>query len=79
MIAHDADDGYGWIDEHLQGSYMPDVLNGIAFDEENDRLFLTGKQWSKMFEVKVVPMDPDSARAHAENVRRKCIPDPFPL
>ncbi len=30
------------------------VLNGIAYDEENDRLFVTGKKWAKVFEIKLV-------------------------
>lgn len=29
------------------------VLNGIAYDAENDRLFVTGKKWSKIFEIKL--------------------------
>ena len=32
-----------------------DVMNGIAYDAEGDRLFVTGKNWPKLFEVKVVP------------------------
>jgi glutamine cyclotransferase len=31
-----------------------DVLNGIAYDEAHDRLFVTGKLWPKLFEVRVV-------------------------
>jgi glutamine cyclotransferase len=31
------------------------VLNGIAYDAKRDRLFVTGKQWPKVFEIKVVP------------------------
>ena len=31
------------------------VLNGIAYDKQRDRLFVTGKQWPRLFEVKVVP------------------------
>src|SRR5262249_54880688 len=31
-----------------------DVLNGIAYDEAHDRLFVTGKLWPKLFEIKVV-------------------------
>jgi len=31
-----------------------DVLNGIAYDAEHDRLFVTGKLWPKVFEIKVV-------------------------
>ena len=30
-----------------------DVLNGIAYDAEADRLFVTGKLWPKLFEIKV--------------------------
>jgi glutamine cyclotransferase len=32
-----------------------DVLNGIAYDAAGDRLFVTGKWWPKLFEIKVVP------------------------
>ena len=31
------------------------VLNGIAYDAKHDRIFVTGKQWPKVFEIKVVP------------------------
>ena len=31
-----------------------DVLNGIAFDEKNERLFVTGKRWPKLFEIELV-------------------------
>ncbi len=30
------------------------VLNGIAYDAQHDRLFVTGKQWPAVFEIKVV-------------------------
>jgi glutamine cyclotransferase len=46
----------GWID--LTGLLSPsdrvdiDVLNGIAYDAEGDRLFVTGKLWPKLFEIK---------------------------
>lgn len=30
-----------------------DVLNGIAYDAQHDRLFVTGKLWPKLFEIKV--------------------------
>jgi glutamine cyclotransferase len=29
------------------------VLNGIAYDQAGDRLFVTGKNWSKLFEITV--------------------------
>ena len=33
-----------------------DVLNGIAYDKEGKRIFLTGKRWSKLFEVDIVKL-----------------------
>jgi glutamine cyclotransferase len=32
-----------------------DVLNGIAYDAEGDRLFVTGKKWPALFEIQLVP------------------------
>ncbi len=34
-----------------------DVLNGIAYDPENNRLFVTGKLWSKLFEIELIPLE----------------------
>ncbi len=31
-----------------------DVLNGIAYDHDNDRLFVTGKNWPRLFEIEIV-------------------------
>lgn len=31
------------------------VLNGIAYDQKNNRLFVTGKLWPKLFEIELVP------------------------
>lgn len=31
-----------------------DVLNGIAYDPEGDRLFVTGKLWPKLFQIRIV-------------------------
>jgi glutaminyl-peptide cyclotransferase len=56
----DPSDGHvaGWID--LSGLLKPGevtseeaVLNGIAYDEQGDRLFVTGKLWPKLFEIKL--------------------------
>jgi len=30
-----------------------DVLNGIAYDQQHDRLFVTGKFWPKLFEIRL--------------------------
>lgn len=48
----------GWVDLEglLPGVYQLDpeaVLNGIAYDATHDRLFVTGKLWPKLFEIKV--------------------------
>jgi glutamine cyclotransferase len=31
------------------------VLNGIAYDSQRDRLFVTGKEWPTIFEIKIFP------------------------
>jgi len=31
-----------------------EVLNGIAFDKENNRIFVTGKHWGKLYEIELV-------------------------
>ena len=47
----------GWIDLH--GLLDPreaggvDVLNGIAYDAAGDRLFVTGKLWPRLFEIRI--------------------------
>lgn len=52
----------GWI--NLEGlldltavTQTYDVLNGIAYDEVNDRLFVTGKWWPQLYEIKLVPLN----------------------
>ncbi|KAF0239028.1 MAG: hypothetical protein FD181_413 [Prolixibacteraceae bacterium] len=32
-----------------------DYLNGIAYDNKTERLFVTGKLWPKLFEIKIIP------------------------
>lgn len=41
--------------------YNTDVLNGIAYDAATDRLFVTGKDWDKLFEVRLKPQAHASA------------------
>ena len=31
-----------------------DVLNGIAWDSAGQRIFVTGKNWPKLFEIEVI-------------------------
>ena len=39
-------------DEQRSGT---DVLNGIAYNPESKNLYVTGKYWPKLFEIKLVP------------------------
>jgi glutaminyl-peptide cyclotransferase len=36
-----------------------DVLNGIAYDAKQDRLFVTGKRWPLIYEIKLFLLPPD--------------------
>jgi glutaminyl-peptide cyclotransferase len=40
------------------------VLNGIAYDAAHDRLFVTGKNWPKLFEIRVLPAGQLSKSKH---------------
>ena len=64
-----------------QQTYRVDVLNGIAHDSENDKLYITGKQWSKMFEVEVIEMDDEMVKktGGVSGMRKRCIPRTRPL
>jgi len=48
-----------WIDltgiQSLKNMDSNDVLNGIAYDANADRLFVTGKMWPHIFEIKLIP------------------------
>jgi glutaminyl-peptide cyclotransferase len=50
----------GWLDLSGLLASRPstghvDVLNGIAYDAANDRLFVTGKLWPWLFEIRLIP------------------------
>ncbi len=50
----------GWIELEgllsLEHSNEPvDILNGIAYDVMNERLFVTGKLWPSLFEIELIP------------------------
>ena len=50
----------GWIDltgllPVVEQGSRDAVLNGIAYDARHDRLFVTGKLWPKVFEIRVMP------------------------
>ena len=60
IISPEGGEVKGKIDLHgiLQENEIPghkvDVLNGIAYDAREDRLFVTGKLWPKLFEIKLL-------------------------
>jgi glutamine cyclotransferase len=36
------------------GEHTDNVLNGIAYDEKTDRLFVTGKRWTRVYEIQLI-------------------------
>ncbi|WOH08828.1 hypothetical protein DCAR_0728278 [Daucus carota subsp. sativus] len=50
-----------------------DVLNGIAWDKENNRIFVTGKLWPKLYEIK---LHPAKKELHG-NIEDICMPKRF--
>lgn len=50
-----------WIDltglsEQGSGTINPEaVLNGIAYDSQHQRMFVTGKLWNKLFQIELIP------------------------
>lgn len=48
----------GWIDlsgllNSMDKTGKEDVLNGIAYDAVNDKIYVTGKYWPKLYEIKL--------------------------
>lgn len=66
----------GWID--CTGLLSPSdqtggegaVLNGIAYDVLGDRLFVTGKLWPKIFQIKLVPKSPPKLQSRTQRKNR---------
>lgn len=53
------DDGevIGWINLtglEKQSDLSKNVLNGIAFDQTNNHLFITGKNWPHLYEILLI-------------------------
>ena len=48
-----------WIDltgiDDSENHNTEEVLNGIAYNRNTDRLFVTGKMWSKLYEIELIP------------------------
>jgi len=45
----------GIINMYKNSTDKIDFLNGIAYQQKNKRLFVTGKYWPKIFEIKIIP------------------------
>jgi glutamine cyclotransferase len=48
----------GWINmkglQNKENQDLNDVFNGIAYDSKAERLFVTGKRWPQLFEIKII-------------------------
>ena len=61
IVIIDPDDGrvegiidFAGIHSQLTVTYSTDVMNGIAYDPADGRVFVTGKNWDKLFEIEAV-------------------------
>ncbi|XP_022878847.1 glutaminyl-peptide cyclotransferase-like isoform X1 [Olea europaea var. sylvestris] len=54
------------------GEMSIDVLNGIAWDEKRNRIFVTGKLWPKLYEIKLHKMK----TPFKGDIKRLCMPMP---
>ena len=63
VISPESGDVVGRLDmagllDHTAGRFLlANYLNGIAYDGVNDRLFVTGKLWPRLYEIEIVPRD----------------------
>ncbi|KAL5080894.1 hypothetical protein RYX36_009315 [Vicia faba] len=70
----------GWIflpnlrKELIKAGNAIDVLNGIAWDAEQERIFVTGKLWPKLYEIKVLPIKSTIEEGMVEQL---CLRKPF--
>ena len=51
-----------WLDltglpETLRHGDLDAVLNGIAYDPVQDRLFVTGKMWPHLYQISLLPLE----------------------
>ena len=63
----------------ILGESKPSYLNGIAYDKDNDRIFVTGKDWPKLFEIKLVllPISSIITDVIPNGIVLKLRPNPF--
>jgi glutamine cyclotransferase len=49
----------GWINmsglQSMENQDPDNVLNGVAYDAASGRIFVTGKRWSQLFEIQLIP------------------------
>ena len=63
IVRIDPDNGdvLGWIDlgnlYTSPGRGSEQVLNGIAYDADADRIYVTGKNWPQLYEIETVPAE----------------------
>eukprot|EP00208_Stichococcus_sp_RCC1054_P005758 CAMPEP_0206141564 /NCGR_PEP_ID=MMETSP1473-20131121/13375_1 /ASSEMBLY_ACC=CAM_ASM_001109 /TAXON_ID=1461547 /ORGANISM="Stichococcus sp, Strain RCC1054" /LENGTH=324 /DNA_ID=CAMNT_0053536179 /DNA_START=227 /DNA_END=1201 /DNA_ORIENTATION=+ len=70
----------GWVnlsgllaqERHARPQARIDVLNGIAWDGQRKRLFVTGKWWQKLYQVQL--QEAPQTAEHLNQVRGLCIP-----
>lgn len=69
----------GQADGKLPGREQPEVLNGIAFDEQQRRLFVGGKLWPRIYQVELEEVPAAEAAGALKAARQACIPQGDPL
>jgi glutamine cyclotransferase len=57
------------------GDPVPDVLNGFAWAEDGEKLFVTGKFWPRLFQVRQKVMSGVNNEMK-QKIRDECIIDP---
>ncbi|CAL8471356.1 g10898 [Coccomyxa elongata] len=59
--------------QNIQQTYPMDVLNGIAYDEATGRVFVTGKYWPRLYEIKPRLQSASPNPLELLEVRRRCL------
>jgi len=67
----------GWIDmsdlrKELPPGSSAEALNGIAFDAQRDRIFVTGKLWPLLFEIEIIESKGLSENKHIKDCAGFC-------
>jgi glutaminyl-peptide cyclotransferase len=66
----------GGLRDSVSSHPSADALNGIAFEPEETRLFVTGKRWPKLFEIDVVLLHPSGTEEIASTPVLRTFPNP---